>query len=425
MARILALTNMYPPHHLGGYELECRDILDRFRGRGHECLLLTSDVRVPGVADPVGEEAAGTRRTLRIYWEDHRLLVPSLRERWRMERHNQAALRQALAELRPDVVSVWHMGAMSLGLLTTVVESGIPIVYVICDDWLAYAGRHDRWSRMFRHVPTSVSAAVAAVVRVPCRVPELAGTGTFCFVSERTRRVVGGTARFPDSTVVYSGIDTTDFPVTTGTERPWRGRLLCVGRVNTTKGVDTALRALAALPDATLHVVGRGDAADVDALHRLAAELGVEGRVRWSVADRRDLAAIYADADAFLFPVRWDEPFGLVPIEAMACGTPVIATGTGGSGEFLVDGWNCLRFEPDDHEALAAAVRRLGADPSLRDRLTEGGAATARELTIDRLADVLEEWHLAAAARFATGRPAERTPVASLLGVPPGERPRP
>jgi glycosyltransferase involved in cell wall biosynthesis len=98
-------------------------------------------------------------------------------------------------------------------------------------------------------------------------------------------------------------------------------------------------------------------------------------------------------------------------LEAMACGTPVVATGTGGSGEYLEDRVNCLIVPPGNADALAAAVRTLAADPALRARVIAGGARTAADLTLDRLADTLEEWHVAAAARFASGRPAHRAPV--------------
>jgi SAM-dependent methyltransferase len=110
----------------------------------------------------------------------------------------------------------------------------------------------------------------------------------------------------------------------------------------------------------------------------------------------------------FVFPSEWEEPFGLVPIEAMACGTPVVATGTGGSGEFLRDEYNCVLFPPGDPRALAFAIRRLHEDADLRDRVVRGGQQTADELDVERLADAFEEWHIAAAERFARGAPADR-----------------
>jgi SAM-dependent methyltransferase len=145
-------------------------------------------------------------------------------------------------------------------------------------------------------------------------------------------------------------------------------------------------------------------------------------RVTFGEVDRQGLRAHYEAADVVVFPVEWEEPFGLVPLEAMASGTPVVATGLGGSGEFLVDGYNCLLVPPGRPEQLAAAVRRLAGDPELRYRLRQGGEATAAELTVDRLAAVLEEWHRAAAERFANGRPLDRTlslPVSPLPVVHP------
>lgn len=411
MARVLVVTNMYPPHHYGGYELSCRDVVERWRARGHEVAVLTTDMRVGGVTDPPGEREAGVRRDLRFYWDDHRLLRPPLPRRLAIERHNHRALAEALEAVRPDVVSVWHMGSMSLGLLADLLDRGQPIVYVVCDDWLVYGPDLDAWARLFLDRPR-LGRVVERVTGVPCRLVDIAG-GTFCFVSDSTRRRAEGHSRFrtPRATVVYSGIDPADFPspspATTG--RPWRWRLLYVGRIDPRKGTETAIRALARLPaDATLDVVGRGDGDHLAALRGLAAELGVGDRVRFDVVDRSELAARYGDADAVVFPSVWSEPFGLVPVEAMACGTPVVATGTGGSGEFLVDGVNCLLFPPRDDAALTDALLRLAEDPALRGRLAERGLATAADLTVDRLADVLEEWHLAAVDGFAHGEPEQR-----------------
>jgi glycosyltransferase involved in cell wall biosynthesis len=144
-------------------------------------------------------------------------------------------------------------------------------------------------------------------------------------------------------------------------------------------------------------VVGVADPAYGDELQHLADELAVAGRVRMRALPRSSLREVYADADAFVFPSRWDEPFGLVPIEAMTQRTPVVATRRGGSAEFLVDGANCLEFDADDDEQLARAVRRVADDPALRRRLVDGGVATARRFTVDALADTLETVHRQAA----------------------------
>ncbi|MGH2726757.1 MAG: glycosyltransferase family 4 protein, partial [Actinomycetota bacterium] len=62
MKRILVITNMYPPHHLGGYELSCRDVVNRWRAMGHAVTVLTSDLKTDGATRP--EDEAGVRRDL-------------------------------------------------------------------------------------------------------------------------------------------------------------------------------------------------------------------------------------------------------------------------------------------------------------------------------------------------------------------------
>jgi glycosyltransferase involved in cell wall biosynthesis len=176
----------------------------------------------------------------------------------------------------------------------------------------------------------------------------------------------------------------------------FRWRLMYVGRIDENKGMSTILRALQLLPgDATVQFVGRGDDEHRAELEAMARDAGVIARVSFADVPRPALASRYLDADTVLFPSVWDEPFGLVPLEAMACGVPVVATGTGGSAEFLDDGRNCLLVPRRDETALARAVERLAASPELRARLVEGGLATADSYTTDRLADRLERLHLA------------------------------
>jgi glycogen(starch) synthase len=417
---ILVVTNMYPPHWLGGYELSCRDVVARWRRRGHRVSVLTTTLRLAGRSGGPDDGApeSEVRRELAFYWDDHELVNPRPWRRWAIERANQRRLRKALVETAPDVVSVWNMGAMSLGLLATVHRAGIPMVLVVCDDWLVYGPRLDPWTRMFFDHGRRARLA-RWLTRLPTGPPDLDRVGPACFVSDFTRRRAREWSRWslPRSAVVYSGIDPADFPLDRLAPRSgWDWRLLFVGRLDDRKGVETLIRALALLPgEATLDVVGPGPEAYVARLRELVAELNLAGRVRFRQVPRAELGAVYAAADVFVFPSEWDEPFGLVPVEAMACATPVVATGTGGSAEFLADGVNCLRYPVGDATALAAAVERLAGDPGLRARLVAAGRSTAADLNVDRLAEELEAWHLAAARGFADGEPAPRRPPVTTV----------
>ncbi|MFN2539108.1 MAG: glycosyltransferase family 4 protein [Mycobacteriales bacterium] len=394
--RILVLSNLYPPNAMGGYELSCRDVVDRWRWRGHEVTVLTTGESVTGVVKPTTEEPH-VRRSLQWYWSEHAFLRPPLRDRLAIERANLAVLEDALAQ-GVDVVSVWHLGGMPLGLLGAVEQAGVPAVLNICDDWPDYGLRADAWTSAWARLPRAVRASGAALLGVPTSVPDLdAHPAAFvsAFTRESLRRRTSWT--FPDSEVVGSGVDTDDFPWCTRDLTVWQGNLLCVGRVEPRKGFGTAIESLAVLPDARLRIVGVADPSHLTELLRLAEGLGVTDRLTLGPVPRSELRDVYRWADVLLFPSVWEEPFGLVPLEAMTQGTPVVATRRGGSAEYLTDGANCLEVPAADAQALATAVRRLAAEPELRAALAGGGRRTAAVHTVDRLAERLEALHARAA----------------------------
>jgi glycogen(starch) synthase len=377
--RILTIGNMYPPHHQGGYELVWKSWVDYARDRGHRLRVLTTDFRVE--VDPGEPEDEGdVHRSLRWYWQDHAFPRPSLRERWAIERHNASVLETHLAEFDPEVVSWWAMGGMSLSLLGQVARRGLPAVAVVCDDWLLYGPRVDAWIRAFSRRPR----LRRAVHRTTGAVTETAvgRVSSWVFPSQTLRaRALDAWPDLARTEVIHQGPDQDLFrPQPTG---PWSGRLLYVGRIDRRKGVDLAVRALARLPaQTTLTVIGSGDDAYGGELRGLVRELGLGDRVRFTRLPRHQLPGAYEACDAVLFPVRWAEPWGLVPLEAMAVGRPVVATGRGGSGEYLRDRDNCLLFDPDQGAgALAQVIAELAGDEELRERLRSRGFQTARSLS--------------------------------------------
>lgn len=395
--RVLAVGSLYPPHHLGGYEVIWLGTTRHLLARGHQVRTLVTTHREPG-GEGVGEPHPDVHRELRWYWQDYDFPARSPREQLALERHNHARLGAHLDAFAPDVVMWWAMGGLTLSLVEAVRRRGIPAVGVLCDDWLDYGPRVDPWMRGWRRRRARpLAPLVAAATGVPTRL-DADGAARWLCISETTRRKAReqGGWDLPDSDVCHSGIDPSRFEPAGPRER-WEGRLLYAGRLDPRKGVATAIRALADLPaDITLDLVGTGRDEDVAALREAAAAAGVTERVRFRPQVPHDaLRDVYAGADVVLFPVEWEEPWGLVPIEAMSVGRPVIATGTGGSGEYLRDGVNCLTFPPGDATRLAAAVRRIAADPALRARLHEGGTATARTYTQEafdvRVADHVEQ----------------------------------
>jgi glycosyltransferase involved in cell wall biosynthesis len=371
---------MYPPHHLGGYELVWRSAVRHLRSRGHEVRVLTTDFRLPQPAEP---EEDDVHRDLRWWWRDHAFPRLSVGERVAVERHNARALSRHLDELQPDLVTWWSMGGMSMTLLERARRRGLPAVAFVHDDWLDYGPRVDAWLKLFRGPRRGRLAAPAqALLRMPTRV-DFDSAARYVFVSERTRRRALDAGRAPRSTAIApSGIDPAFLDPRP--EQPWQSRLLYVGRIDERKGIATVVDALARLPEATLTIVGGGDPAAEQKLRAQAERLGVTDRIRLEgFRTRAELPAAYEAADVTVFPVIWEEPWGLVPLESMALGRPVIATGRGGSADYLRDEENALLYEAGDAGALAAAVTRLANDATLRARLREGGLQTAPRHTED------------------------------------------
>lgn len=389
--RILAVGSLYPPHHLGGYELVWESAVAHLRSAGHEVRVVASDHRQPGVVQPDPPEA-DVHRDLRWYWRDHRFPRMGPAARLSLERQNATAMDRHLDDFAPAVVAWWSMGGMSLSLVERVHRACVPAVAVVHDDWPVYGPRVDGWLRMASRLPAPLAGVLDRRWGIPTSVSPGA-IDRWLFVSEHVRDRAGMAGD-----VLPSGIHA-DFLVP-APEREWEGRLLVVGRIDPRKGIDTAIDALASLPGATLEVVGEGDPDHLAQLRARAARDDVAGRVSFAGAlHRAGVRARYAAADAVLFPVRWDEPWGLVPLEAMGTGRPVVATGRGGSAEYLRHGENCLMFAAGDAEGLAEAVRRLADDAGLRARLREGGLATAARHTARAFDRGVERALVEAAAR--------------------------
>ena len=164
--------------------------------------------------------------------------------------------------------------------------------------------------------------------------------------------------------------------------------LLFAGRIQPLKGASVAVEALARLEpgrDAVLVVVGgpsgpRGQA-ELSRLHTLVRQLGLDGRVRFVPPQRHEmLSTYYRSADVCLVPSR-SESFGLVALEAAACGTPVVASAVGGLRTLVDQGRTGFLVEDRDPVAFAAYVAALLDDPALAGELAVNAAAGARVYT--------------------------------------------
>ena len=290
---------------------------------------------------------------------------------------------------RPDVVHA-HFWMSGLAALPAARALGVPIVQTF----------HALGSVKRRHQgadDTSPARRVAAESDLGASVDQVLAT---CRDEADELAALGVPAE--QVTVVPCGVDVEHFtPAGDGASTSGRSgfRVLTVSRLVPRKGVDTVITALGRLPrDVELTVAG-GPTADrldddpeVRRLRALAARTGVADRVTFMGAVAHDaLPALYRGADAVAcVPVY--EPFGLVPLEAMACGRPVVAAAVGGLADTVVDGVTGHHVPSGDPAAVAAALDALRAHPRRARALGRAGRRRAvDEYGWDRVAAAHEQ----------------------------------
>jgi phosphatidylinositol alpha-mannosyltransferase len=193
--------------------------------------------------------------------------------------------------------------------------------------------------------------------------------------------------------IVPNGSDVERFahPRASAEGLPEGRRILWAHRLDPQKGFPVAVRALARLGAELddVHLIVAGAGRDRGALELLSDR--DRGRVvMLGVMPNDDLPPLYAAADVFVAPALGQESFGVVLVEAMAAGVPVVASDIPGYREVVRDGVDGLLVPPGDPGALAAAVRRVLEDPGLASALARAGRDRAREYSWDVVAPRIE-----------------------------------
>jgi len=194
-----------------------------------------------------------------------------------------------------------------------------------------------------------------------------------------------------------------------------RRRVVFAGRIVAPKGLQILIRAAREV-DAEFVICG--DGLQSAAMRRLARRLGLLERVHfrgWLGAD--ELARELAEASVVAMPALWPEPFGLVGIEALAAGRPVIASATGGVGDWLEHGVSGLCVPPGDVGALARALNELLADPVRQETMGAAGRSmvAARFSPARHVEALLDAYASARLAWTACSKPATTPALRAAL----------
>ncbi|HSY18371.1 MAG TPA: glycosyltransferase family 4 protein [Candidatus Acidoferrales bacterium] len=387
--KILVVTNLYPPQHVGGYELGCRDVVEKLRARGHAVRVLTSTFRNGNTENPPGE--TGVERVLQCN--------TALSDPPHDKRAEHRKLVRAIREFSPDTVYFWNQAGLSQWLPFAAYWHGCRLSFFLSDTnfvswrigaWLAGPSQKYPLIRaLFGR--TFLVRGWPVIQNRPCH-----------FASEFLRQValkngIGFAAR--NSLVAHWGIDFTQFAAAPRARWPVT-RLLYAGQLIRQKGVHTAIAALALLgrekefSGLTLTIAGSGLQPDYEKeIRALPAELGIPGRVNFlGRVPRAHLPRVYAEHDALIFPSEWEEPFAITPLEAIHCGLAVVGTTTGGSGELFRNRETAMTFATGNAADCARAIRELCADPELSRRISLNAQREVREKhTLDAMVDAIEQ----------------------------------
>jgi len=301
------------------------------------------------------------------------------------------------AARRPDVVHA-HFWMSGLASLLATRDAGIPVVQT----FHALGTVKRRHQGVADTSPPERLRIERAVAHDAARIVATCTDEVFELVRMGARRA--------NVAIVPCGVDVAHFtPHGERMELPATRctyRLLVVGRLVARKGVDDVIRALARLRDTELVIAGGPAAEELEVdpeatrLRAVAESSGVAGRVRFLGRVTRDQMPSLMRAVDALVTVPWYEPFGIVPLEAMACGLPVVASAVGGLQDTVVDGTTGLLVPPHAPDALAETLRRLLADRVRREAFGLAGVDRARaRYAWDRVAYDTESVYSALLAR--------------------------
>jgi phosphatidyl-myo-inositol alpha-mannosyltransferase len=342
----------------GGVQVHVRQLSEHLRGRGHDVLILAPGLR------PMEED--GVRIVGRAFRIPYQGTVAPIC----FTPGSIARVGRELRAFQPDVVHAHEPLSPSTGMFATL-RSSAPVV-----------GTFHAFTERSRLVELASPLLRIVWRRLAARVAVSKAAASFM-----DAKFGGG-----DSTrIVPNGVDVELFAHADPAQLPAGRRVLWVGRLDRQKGFPVAVRAFADLaakfPD--VHLVVVGDGAKRGAVAELSPDVR-ERVVMLGAVQHERLPAYHAACDVFVAPALGQESFGIVLVEAMAAGLPVVASRIPGFDEVVRDGTDGILVPPNDPRALADAAERVLTDPALAGRLAEAGRARAAEFSWDRVADRLE-----------------------------------
>jgi len=380
--RILVLSDFYPPCKGGGHHIQCKIVAEGLAGRGHDVSVLTSRY---GVTGNNGDDKHF--RVLRVLpFESARGITRTylnLKTGF-LGRINYFITGRVVKKTNPDIVYVGYIRYISAFPLKAIQNRGIPAVYHLGSNlFVQYVKDCILEKNLFKRLWRKMISGFYSL-------KEFDFNNNMITISEALKKehIAAG---FSESniSVIPRGIspeliNNRGRSITSFNEK--MVKILYIGRMIPEKGVHIAISAIGHLvnhlgvKNIQFDLFGNGNDAYIENLKNLMQSLKIEKQVKFhGKVDRGQLLNIYEDYDLLLLPSIFQEPLGVVLIEAMARGVPVVATDTGGIPEVITHEVNGLLVSPENSIKMAEAVKRLIDNPLLAQEISNNGIKTVRE----------------------------------------------
>ncbi|WP_285424429.1 glycosyltransferase family 4 protein [Pseudomonas sp. efr-133-TYG-103a] len=393
--KILFISSLYSPHVGGGAEIILQRTVEGLQQRGCQVSVLVTGPDAGLAVDSVNGVKVYRAGLHNFYWQFSAQRPGRLaRLGWHLRDRYNGAMRSYVKEVindeQPQLVVCHNLAGWSVSVWDEITAAGLPIVQVLHDMYLMCPSsnmfkrgqccqQQCGTCQSFRKNHDARSAQVSAVV----------GVSQFILDKLQKRGYFSAAKNY----VVHNAS-----PYTPVHNAPYKQRQRdpalkkaplrfgYMGTLSQQKGVRWLIEQFQRLPfDATLQIAGRGQAEDEAAFKALATSPNIR------FVGYQKPEAFYSQIDVAVVPSVWNEPFGMVAVEACAHSVPVIASRMGGLPEIIQDPLNGLLCSPDDPDSLGHAMLRLHQQPELLARLSgQARVSVAALLDLELMLDSYE-----------------------------------
>lgn len=357
--RIVLFTETFLPK-VDGIVTRLSHTVDHLQRMGHQVLVISPD---GGLQEYKGAKIFGVPGFPLPLYPELKLALP------------RPSIRQVLTDFRPDLIHIVNPAVLGVGGLYYAKSLDVPLV----------ASYHTHLPKYLEHYGLGMLEGLLwellKVMHNQAQLNLCTSTAMQDALVEHGIERVEVWQKGVDTELFHPSLASQEMRSHLSQGHPEKPLLLYVGRLSAEKEIDRIKPILQAIPDATLALVGDGPYRQELEAHFADTSTHFVGYLTG-----QDLASAFASADAFVFPSR-TETLGLVLLEAMAAGCPVIAANAGGIPDIVTDGVNGYLFDPQDEGGAIAATQRLLSNPAERETLRHNARQEA------------ERWGWAAATR--------------------------